>query len=86
MHGSEILVSNGQRVRPDDYIGYTGAAGAGGRIHLHIGARDRAGNQVDPRIAVLGLTDYYMAIFRDAQRFANNNRYRTPKLLWYEFK
>lgn len=88
MHASDILVRNGQRVRPDDYIGYTGDAGPGvrGKIHLHVGARDRFGNQIDPRLALMGLTDWYMVIYRDAERLSLYNQYRIPNLVWYKFQ
>jgi murein DD-endopeptidase MepM/ murein hydrolase activator NlpD len=79
MHSSEIFVRNGQRVGPEDVIGLTGKKEAD-KIHLHVGARNKRGEQIDPSDAVIGVRDLYDNVYKQAYEEAEKEQAQFPQL------
>lgn len=54
LHASEIDVKDGDSVGPNTVLGQTGDTGAGS-IHLHVQAKDKNGNYINPNCAAEGI-------------------------------
>lgn len=83
LHSSQILVKAGQRVSADDTLGVTGRIGADA-IHLHVQARDKYGNIMDPTIAPYGVNDLYAHVYKEAFRRVEETPTAIPQLGWTE--